>query len=175
MRLFKLFYLLLLSFTVLGSAPLRIPHQWVSHLGSAVSDKYFSTEYELSFIGKKEKIDSYLSFFIQNVDFKNNSAAKVDYISEVDAAVLGAKGGVMLPLLSEFGLAPHIGVGWGRSNLAVDPWLGDRENSLGRKQLFLIETGAYIFYDRVVFKLNYKLTSLNYLSNSFSLALGLSY
>lgn len=153
----------------------KLERQWLAQFGVDSQSDYFSSEIEMSFIGKKKRIDSYLTFFIQNIDFDKNSNANVMNNSEVNAALLGAKGGIMFPLISKFGFAPHIGAGWGRSNLDVDPWFGERESSLGRKQFFLIETGAFIHFKKFVTKLNYKVTTLNYLSNSFTISLGVNF
>jgi hypothetical protein len=167
----------LMAFQIFTHAnePVKLKRQWLAQFGAASDTDFFSSELEVSFIGKKERIDSYLTFFVQNIDFDSNADAGITNGQEVSAALLGAKGGVMLPLLSKFGFAPHVGAGWGRSNLDVDPWFGDRESSLGRKQFFLLEAGTFIHYKKVVTKLNYKLTTLNYFSNSFTISFGLNF
>lgn len=158
------------------SAPaMRLEEDWLLLAGATKTSRYFSTELEISFIGEKEGIDSYLSFFLQNVDFDSNDDAKIVNDKKVSAGLLGVKGGIMYPLVEEFGLAPHIGFGWSRANLDEDPWFGERETSLGRTQYFLLEAGAFFYYDEFVAKVNYKVTTLNYLKDNFSISFGFNY
>lgn len=158
------FSLLFLSLSS-SAKSMKLSKELFTLLGVSHSSDFLVVETELGFINKKKSIDAYISFFLHNSDLKD---------SHSDAAALGAKGGVMFPLLKNYGFAPHIGAGWGRSNKDTDPWFGDRDDA-ERKQFFLLETGSFFYYKDIIAKVNYRLTTLNYISSNLSFLVGINF
>jgi hypothetical protein len=134
--------------------------------------KFFS--FEVGFITKKK---------IKSINYPFNAFAKIliaeeffSTSSNLRAGAIGIKTGVLLPTQPWLPLLFEVSIGYGKTSLHEDPWLGDRDKSIDDAELFLIEAGAiYRISSSLFFRAMYQLNTLNYLKRQTFFSVGFNF
>lgn len=91
------------------------------------------------------------------------------------AGGLGFKGGVIIPTQSWIPLLFSMSVGFAKTALHQNPILGKDEQSVARKDMFLIETGLLYRYDKYFVRFAYQRSTVSYFSRNTIFMMGVSY
>ena len=134
--------------------------------------KFFS--FEMGFITQKK---------IESINYPFNAFAKILIAEEffttatnLRAGVIGIKTGLLLPTQPWFPLLLEISIGYGKTSLHEDPWLGDRDKSVDDSEIFLVEAGGIIrISEGLFFRVMYQLNTLDYLKRKTFFSVGFNF
>jgi hypothetical protein len=127
---------------------------------------------EFGFVTKKE---------IKSWNYKYNAyvngAIFQDWLTtgKARAGALGFKAGVMLPTQPWVPLLGTITIGYAKTVLHRDPFLGRDENTLQEKHMLLIEAGALVHIDKYFVRYAYQVSNVKYFGRHSILMLGVNY
>lgn len=106
-----------------------------------------------------------------------NAALFEDWKGRLDnlhAGALGFKGGVLFPVPS-VPLFMKVGVGFAKTVLHKNPVWGKSEQNVDKKDMFLLELGAFYSFDRYFLSFTYQKTNVHYFRRNSFLAIGVNY
>ena len=134
--------------------------------------KYFS--FELGFITRKK---------IPTWDYTFNAFAKATISeeffsssSDLRAGALGVKTGVLLPTQPWIPFLIEIAIGYAKTSLHQDPWLGDRDDSVLSRDLFLAEVGGIYRFSSVLFiRVVHQFNNLDYFKRKSFFSVGFNF
>lgn len=96
--------------------------------------------------------------------------------STLRAGALGVKAGVIMPTQPWIPIYFEFAIGFAKTALHVDPWLGDREDSLQSKDLLLAEAGVIFRYkEKMLFRINYQVNTLKYFTKKTFVSVGFNF
>ncbi|MCO4793788.1 MAG: hypothetical protein KC493_08755 [Bacteriovoracaceae bacterium] len=107
---------------------------------------------------------------IEAINYPYNTFAKIlisedfyRYDSTLRAGALGLKAGILLPTQPWIPLSLELAVGYAKTSLQEDPWLGEDEERIQSKDLMLAEAGIVFTYrKKVLFRLHHQFNNVNY-------------
>ena len=136
-----------------------------------LNKNYFLLEF--GFVTKKEiKSWNYnYNAYVNAVIFQD----WLDKSNKLRAGALGFKGGVMLPTQPWIPLLSTWTVGFAKTALHKNPFLGRDDSSVARKDMLLIEAGALYRYDKYFIRFAYQLSTVKYFSRNSIFMLGVNY
>ncbi|MBI2521323.1 MAG: hypothetical protein HYV97_12950 [Bdellovibrio sp.] len=136
-----------------------------------INTKYFC--FEFGFRSQK-KIDSL--HYLYNA-FAEAFVAEESYTTSQDlrAGALGFKGGVILPTQPWIDLFLQFSLGYAKTALHEDPWLGKREESRSIRDMFLIEAGAMYRYKTLFLRFIHQENTVKYFTRKTFIALGVNF
>jgi hypothetical protein len=106
-----------------------------------------------------------------------NAAIFQDWLTtgKASAGALGFKAGVMLPSQPWIPLLGTLSLGYAKTVLHRDPFLGKDENSLDEKHMILIEAGALLHIKDYFIRYAYQVSNVKYFSRHSILMIGVNY
>lgn len=134
-----------------------------------LNPKYFG--FEFGFVTDK-KIESW--------NFPYNAFAKIllaedfyKYDPNLRAGALGFKLGLMIPTQPWIPISLELAIGYAKTSLQKDPWLGEDEDRLQNKDLFMAEGGlVWIYNQKLLFRLNYQYNNVDYFVRKVFFSIG---
>ena len=133
--------------------------------------KYFAFEFGFvtkKKLGKSYNYNAFAKAFIAEEFYTTDS--------ELRAGALGAKAGVYLLTQPWFPIFLEMGIGYAKTSLHKDPWLGDREDSIHSKDLLLAEAGLfYLHREKLIFRATYQANGVDYFTKKFFVSIGFNY
>lgn len=97
-----------------------------------------------------------------------------DRSDNLRAGALGFKAGVLFPVL-KVPLSVKIGGGFAKTVLHKNPIFGKSEQSVQKKDMFLLELGALYNFDRYFVSFTYQKSNVRYFERNTFLAIGVNY
>jgi len=128
--------------------------------------KYFSIGF--GFITQKKILTYHYNAYV--IAF----AAEESYTThqELRAGALGGKGGVLLPVVPWVPIFLESAVGFAKTALHKDPWLGKSKDSIATRTQLLIQGGVLVRHRKMLFFSNYQINNLNYFSKKLFVGVG---
>lgn len=134
-----------------------------------LNPKYFG--FEFGFVTDKK---------IKSWNYPYNAFAKIliaedfyKYDPNLRAGALGFKVGIMLPIQPWIPVSLEMGIGYSKTSLQNDPWLGKDEDRLQNKDMFMAEAGlVWIFRRKLLFRLNYQYNNVVYFQRKLFFSIG---
>lgn len=126
---------------------------------------------------KRLRFDTVLGLFAWDFRLREKvvDQASLDPERTVRSGAFGAKGGILVPTNRFIGLSWVAQFGLGLSTVQREPWFGRKQDSLMRRDVYLIETGWMWHWDHVAARLLYQRTSLPYFDDNWLFALGVTF
>ncbi len=117
---------------------------------------------------------------IESWNYPYNAFAKVvlaedfyKYDPTLRAGALGFKIGIMIPTQPWIPVSLEMAIGYAKTSLQIDPWLGDKDDRLQDKDLFLAEAGLVWIYNRkLLFRLHYQYNNVDYFVRKVFFSIG---
>lgn len=130
--------------------------------------------FELGFVTRKK---------IPTWDYMFNAFAKATIseeffstASDLRAGALGVKTGVFLPTQPWIPLLFEMAIGYAKTSLHKEPWLGDRDDSVADKELFLFEAGGiYRISNTLFIRMVYQINNLDYFKRTSFFSVGFNF
>lgn len=107
-----------------------------------------------------------------------NAALFEDWVgkpNKLRAGGLGFKGGVFLPTQKWIPLLFTLSVGFAKTVLHNNPILGNDDQSVDKKDMFLIEAGLLYRFDKYFLRFAYQRSTVSYFSRHTILMMGVNY
>jgi hypothetical protein len=176
MKLFLYFSLTIIFIgSVKGFAPRELTLQKKSltiYTPHIINPKYFA--FEIGYVTDKR---------FEFINYSYNAFAKAFAAEEfyttdtvLRAGALGAKAGVFLPTQPWFPIYLEMAFGYAKTSLHIDPWLGDRDNSVQTKSLLLAEGGVmYCHKKNFLVRVTYQVNNLKYFTKKIFFSIGFNY
>ena len=95
--------------------------------------------------------------------------------NDLKAGALGFKGGVILPTGPWFPLLFTMSLGFSKTALHENPFLGREEKTIEDKDMFLIEAGPLYRIDKYFLRLIYQVSNVRYFNRHTILTIGVGY
>jgi len=136
-----------------------------------INPKYFS--FEFGFLSKK----SISSINYAYRAFAEAFIAEESYTTDTNlrAAALGFKGGVILPTQPWIPLNIQFGFGYAKTALHESPWFGRRDESKTIKDMFLVEAGLLYQYKDYFLRLIYQQNNLKFFTKKSFFSMGANF
>lgn len=170
--LFTLLFITISSVSFAGSNQFLIPKGNLLILAPPVINKdYFLLEF--GFLTEKEikpwnyKYNAYVTAAL----FQDS----LDKEGHLKAGGLGFKGGVILPTQPWVPLYFTLTVGFAKTALHTNPFFGRDDESVSRRTMFLIESGALYRLDKYFLRFAYQVSNVKYFKRHAILTFGVSY
>lgn len=120
---------------------------------------------------------------IKKLDYHYNAFAKAFVGGEAHfeqkdqrSGALGAKAGVFLPTQKWYPVFLEFAFGYAKTALHKDPWFGDKDDAVSRKDMFLLEGGLVLLHrKKVLYRLTYQLNNVDYFEREIFLSVGGNY
>jgi hypothetical protein len=134
--------------------------------------KYFA--FEFGFVTEKK---------IETLDYSFNAFAKILIAEEfftsatnLRAGAIGIKTGIFLPTQPWIPLLLEMAIGYAKTSLHEDPWLGDRDDSISDSELWLFEAGGiYRISHTLFFRVVYQVNTLDYFKRQTFFSVGFNF
>jgi hypothetical protein len=166
-------FIFLLSFSCLAGVNEFVfePKTIAAIAPPVVNKDYFS--FEFGFVAVKQiKPWEYGYNAYVTASIFQDSLRQVDHLR---AGGLGFKAGVMLPTQPWVPLLFTVGLGYAKTALHRNPFLGREDQCVGRKDMFLVEPGALYRIDRYFLRFAYQLSNVKYFHRHTFLMFGVNY
>ncbi|MBY0413363.1 MAG: hypothetical protein K2Q18_04330 [Bdellovibrionales bacterium] len=119
---------------------------------------------------------------IKTWDYKYNAYVTVTLFQDASgrndnykAGALGFKGGVFLPIQPWIPLLFSLNVGYAKTALHKDPFLGRDDSSLERKDMILAEAGLFYRIDNFILRYSYQYSNIKYFKRHLLFTVGVNY
>jgi len=89
------------------------------------------------------------------------------------AGALGFKAGIMIPTQPWLPISLELAIGYAKTSLQKDPWLGEDDDRIQNKDLLLAEGGlVWIYNGKILFRLNYQYNNVDYFKRKIFFSIG---
>lgn len=137
-----------------------------------LNPKFFG--FEFGFVTNKK---------IERINYPYNAFAKItitedfyEFDPDLRGGALGFKAGVLLPTQPWIPLSLELAIGYARTSLQKDPWLGDEEDSIRSDDLLLFEAGIlYRMKEKLLFRFSYQFNNVEYFQRNFFFSIGYNF
>ena len=132
---------------------------------------YFLLEFGFVTEKKIKSWDYYYNAYVTAGVFQDEQ----DLTGKLKAGALGFKGGVMLPTQPWVPLLFTTTLGFAKTVLHKNPFLGRDTQSVDKKTMLLVEAGLLYHYDRYFLRFAYQLSNVKYFKRHTFFMIGVDY